>query len=166
MKLQPFASSVAVALLVGCSTVDQATDKTESTRPDVTSSTSMSVGGQRITAQMMGARYGSMTITGSATDDAFAYSEAKPVKIGGGFGEGAERTYRFLNSLSGPNGEPVRYDRVGTCCSFKTPNSPFGDEALLEVFEVTYDGIEQPKHLYFNWYDEGEVLVPLGLRSR
>jgi hypothetical protein len=59
----------------------------------------------------------------------------------------------------------IKYQRVGTCCPFKSPNSPFDGEALLEVYEITVPGGGQPKRLYFNWYDEGEVLIPVGLSA-
>jgi hypothetical protein len=100
-----------------------------------------------------------------AEDPNYGYSEKMPVPTGGGFGKGSENVYRYLNALLGPNSEPVRYERVGTCCSFKTKNSPFGDEGLLEVFEIRVDG-GQPKRLYFNWYDPGTLMIPVGLTAR
>ena len=145
-----------IALLLGaCSTA---------TPPPITSTTSTKQGGTAITADMIGSSRGAMSLSRRASDAAYAYSETAPVKIGGGFGGGSDRTYQFLNSLRGPNGEAVRYDRVGTCCPFKAPSSPFG-EGLLEVFTLTYPGQDQPKRLYFNWYEEGEVMVPVGLTA-
>jgi hypothetical protein len=132
--------------------------------PPAVSTTRTGQSGTVITADMIGRSRGAMALSRRASDAAYAYSEAVPVKIGGGFDGGADRTYQYLNSLRGPNGEAVRYDRVGTCCPFETPSSPFG-EGLLEVFTLTYSGLDQPKRLYFNWYEEGEVLVPLGLTA-
>lgn len=131
--------------------------------PPITSSTtSTSQNGTVITADMIGRSRGTMVLARRATDAAYAYSEGGAVKIGGGFGEGSDRTYQFLNSLRGPNGEALQYDRVGTCCPFKAPSSPFG-EGVLEVFTLTYPGLSQPKRLYFNWYEEEEALIPVGL---
>jgi hypothetical protein len=107
-----------------------------------------------------------MTLTSRATDASYGYSEKKPIPVGGGFGEGGHNAYRYLNSLLGPAGEVVRYKRVGTCCSFKTANSPFGDSALLEVYEIEYEGISKPVRLYFNWYDPGAILIPSGFTAR
>lgn len=106
-----------------------------------------------------------MKLAQSATDPQYAYSEHSPVMVGGGVGSGSDRTYKYLNALRGPNGEAMKYDRVGTCCPFKTPNSPFEGEGLLEVYVVAIPGVESPKRLYFNWYDTGAVLIPVGLSS-
>ena len=132
--------------------------------PQVTSATSTTQNGTVITADRIGRSRGSMSLSRHATDATYGYSEANPVKIGGGFEDGSDRTYRYLNSLRGPGGEAVRYDRVGTCCPFKAPTSPFG-EGLLEIFTISYPGLDRPKRLYFNWYEEGEALVPAGLTA-
>jgi hypothetical protein len=113
---------------------------------------------------MIGRGRGAMKLGRSATDAEYGYSERLPIKVGGGFGSGSERTYQYLNALRGPAGEAVRYDRIGTCCPFKSPSSPFDGEALLEVYAVAIAG-GAPKRLYFNWYDEGEVLVPVGFSA-
>ena len=69
-----------------------------------------------------------------------------------------------MNALRGPAGESIKYDRIGTCCPFKSPISPFDGEALLEVYEVSISG-GPPKRLYFNWYDSGELFVPVGFSA-
>jgi hypothetical protein len=114
---------------------------------------------------MIGSQYPPMAIKGQAKDSGYGYSEKLAIRLGGGFSEGSKNTYRFLNALLGPQGQKVHYERVGTCCGFKTANSPFGDSALLEVWEISYEGAKRPSRLYFNWYDEGEVLVPVGLTA-
>ena len=129
-------------------------------QPQITSSTT----GQ-ITAEMIGRKYSAMKLNIATVDANYGYSEKLPIQVGGGLGEGSQNTYRYLNALLGPKSEVVRYDRVGTCCEFKTKNSPFGDSALLEVFEIRFNGGE-PKRLYFNWYDSGELLIPVGLTAR
>src|SRR5262245_16653168 len=118
-----------------------------------------------ITAEMIGRKYSPMKLDVASKDADYGYSEKMPVLVGGGFGKGSENTYRYLNALLGPKSEIVHYDRIGTCCSFKTKNSPFGDSALMEVFEIRFDG-GQPKRLYFNWYDSGKLLIPVGLTAR
>jgi len=88
-----------------------------------------------------------------------------PIAVGGGFGEGGHNVYRFLNGLAGPKGEVVHYSRVGTCCSFKSADSPFGGRAVLEVYEIQYQGLAKPARLYFNWYGKAHVLVPVGFAA-
>ncbi len=130
-----------------------------SQQPEIESSTRSS-----ITAEMIGRKKGTAKLKKSAADSEYGYSEKSPVKVGGGFGKGSDNTYKFLNALLGPNAEVVQYDREGTCCSFETENSPFGS-GLLEVFSIQYKGGEK-KRLYFNWYDESELLIPARLTAK
>jgi hypothetical protein len=133
--------------------------------PTVLSSTSGTVNGMAITDEMIGRSRGPMKLAQTATDPQYGYSEHSPVMVGGGFGSGSDLTYKYLNGLRGPKGETIQYDRLGTCCPFKTPNSPFEGQGLLEVYVVTLPGVESPRRLYFNWYDPGAVLIPVGLSS-
>jgi hypothetical protein len=164
-------SKTAIAIFLVCSAgvfpscSTSSTPKPEPAQPAVLSNTSAAAGGMIITDEMIGRSRGVMHLSKQSTDAEYGYSDKSPVKVGGGFGSGAERTYRFLNVLRGPDGQAVSYSRVGTCCPFKSPNSPFDGEALLEVYEITYAGASQSRRLYFNWYDEAEVLVPFGLTS-
>jgi hypothetical protein len=70
----------------------------------------------------------------------------------------------FLSALRGPKGEEIQFTRQGSCCPFETPGSDLGT-GLLDVYEVTYPGLEKPLVLYLNMYDKGEVLVPAGFTS-
>lgn len=153
------AMSICMTVLLGaCST-------TASRQPPIASTTTTTAeGGSVITSEMIGRSRATMSISKPAADPTYGYSEANPVKIGGGFGGGVDRVYQYLNALRGPNGEALRYDRVGSCCSFKTSASPFG-EGLLDVFTVTYPGLDQPRRLYFNWWEESEAMVPVGLTA-
>lgn len=125
----------------------------------------LSTSESNISEETIGRRYGMATLGKTATDPAYGYSDKEPVQVGGGFGEGGHNVYRFLNALLGPAGQEVHYTRVGTCCPFKTPNAIIGDEGILEVYEITYEGGEA-RRLYFDWYDKGELLVPKGLTAR
>jgi hypothetical protein len=150
-------------LTIACATT---TPKAPGEEPPIGSSTTAVVNGQRITDEMIGRGRGEMSLTRTASSDSYGWSQMMPVKIGGGLGEGGNRTYQFLNTLRGPNGEDVHYDRVGTCCPFNSPKSPFEDGgALLEVYVISYKGLETPRRLYFNWYDEGEMMIPKGLTA-
>ena len=101
-----------------------------------------------------------------AADETYGYSREQAIHVGGvGDDLGPVRERLFLNALTGPAGEPIRYRRVGSCCSFATPNG-FGGGGLLDMYEVTYDGMAEPKLLYLNMYDEGEVYVPVGFAGR
>ena len=162
MTLRCVLAAISVAVLTSCSSSTPPTPSAGAADPAILSSTTNT---GVVTDEMIGRSQGAERPSRQATDPAYAYSEKAPVMVGGGFGSGSKRTYRFLNALRGPNGEAVTYSRVGTCCPFKSPNSPFDGEALLEVFAIRYAGQDHAQRLYFNWYDEGEVLVPLGLTA-
>src|SRR5438874_2521209 len=112
-------------LLLSCSST------AKNAEPPVLSSTSSTAGGIVITDEMIGRRRGEMKLSQASTDPSYAFSEHVPVLVGGGFESGSDRIYKYLNALRAPHGEPIKYDRVGTCCPFKSANSPFGGEALL-----------------------------------
>jgi hypothetical protein len=131
-------------------------------QPPIRSSTTSNA----ITDEMIGRRFPAMPLKAVATNPSYGYSAKVPIAVGGGFGEGSHNVYRYLNRLMGPHQQVVHYNRVGTCCEFKTANSPFDGKALLEVYEISYDGAGAPVRLYFNWYDAGAALLPLGLTAR
>jgi len=118
-----------------------------------------------ITTEMIGARYPPMKLRKQTKSESYGYTEAEPILIGGGFSDGSKRIYSFLNALRGPEGQKVHYDRIGSCCAFDTPKAAFGGRGLLEHYEITYDGLEEPKDLYFNWYDAQKPLIPVGLTA-
>ena len=128
--------------------------------PQITSSSS-----GPISDMMIGSRYGQAELKASALGSSYGFSTEFPVGVGGGFSDGSKNTYRFLNALLGPKGQKVHYRRIGTCCEFETENSPFDGRGLLEVYEITYEGIEEPVRLYFNWYDAGKLLIPVGFKA-
>lgn len=100
-------------------------------------------------------------------DPSYGYTQENPIMVGGAKdGNGPLNERRFLNALTGPNGEEVSYSRDGSCCHFKTKNSPFGDVGLLDVYSVTYKGLESPIKLYINMYDSDVLKVPVGFKLK
>jgi len=104
--------------LFACATTTQPQPAKE---PEILSSTKATAGSMVITDQMIGRSRGTMALSRVATSGSYGYSAMAPIKVGGGLGAGGNRTYQFLNTLRGPNGEEISYDRVGTCCPFDTP---------------------------------------------
>lgn len=72
---------------------------------------------------------------------------------------------RFLNALVGPHGESLNYNKVKTCCPFKSSHSDMG-VGLLDQYEITWPNQKTPMLLYFNNYEKGPLLVPVGLRLK
>jgi hypothetical protein len=102
-----------------------------------------------------------IALTKRSEDPTYGYSEENPIRVGGVEQDGAARERDFLRGLLGPGGEEIEFERMGSCCEFKTPNSPFG-AGLLDVYAVTYEGLKEPVVLVFDIYDEGDLKVPMG----
>lgn len=104
-----------------------------------------------------------MIIFEVSQDKTYGYTSENPIKVGG-FSEkdGPYNEMRYLNSLYGPHGEIIRYDREGSCCFFRTPNGIEGIAGLLDRFKITYKGLKEPIFLYLNMYDYEEPMAPYG----
>ena len=99
-----------------------------------------------------------------STDSTYGLTEKNSIKVGGGEG-GPVSERKYLNSLSGPNGEAVTYDRIGSCCFFKSKSSPMGG-GLLDKYSVTYKGKKDTVVLYLNMYEKGKLVAPVGFRMK
>lgn len=98
------------------------------------------------------------------TDATYGFTEKNPIKVGG-VENGPLNERQFLNSLSGPNGETVSYDRVGSCCEFATRNSPLGG-GLLDMYKVSYEGKKDTVTMYLNMYDKAKLKAPVGFKFK
>jgi hypothetical protein len=90
--------------------------------------------------------------------DSYGYAQSNPIKTGKG--PSGERAY--LDRLTGPNGEKVKYERLGSCCPFKTKNGLLDNTGMLDKYEVTYEGLGKKVILYLNMYDEDKLMAPKG----
>lgn len=68
---------------------------------------------------------------------------------------------RYLNALAGPNGETLSFKKLESCCPFPTKRSEMG-AGFLEVYEVSWEGLQQPIRLYMNIYEKGSLMAPIG----
>ncbi|MDJ1500864.1 hypothetical protein [Xanthocytophaga agilis] len=98
-----------------------------------------------------------ISLTAVSEDSSYGYTEKNPIQTGGG----AAGERRYLNALTGPNGETVTYVRLGSCCAFKTPNGIINNTGLLDKYEVRYEGLNKSVILYLNMYDTGEMKAPV-----
>lgn len=102
------------------------------------------------------------TAVGQSEDSTYGYTKENPVKVGGSdLRDGPKRERAYLNSLRGPSGQRVKYQRLGSCCHFETPNGLMGG-GLLDMYELTYDGLTKSVTIYINFYDPGSPLAPVG----
>lgn len=72
---------------------------------------------------------------------------------------------RYLASLAGPNGEELSFRRRGACCAYKSENGLDGT-ALVDVYEVMYDGLKKPILIYISYYDKDILYIPKGFTKR
>ena len=84
-------------------------------------------------------------VTQYSQDNTYGYTEEKPIMVGG-ISEGPINERRFLNALSGPNGEKLEYYRIGSCCPFKTKNNALG--GMLDKYNITYTGLKKSLIIY------------------
>ena len=103
-----------------------------------------------------------LDITEKATDDTYGLTGDNPVKVGGVENrEGPLNQRRYLASLAGPNGEVLKFKRLGSCCGYESDGSPFGT-ALVDIYEVTYNGLKKPINIYISLYDLEPLYIPKG----
>lgn len=102
-------------------------------------------------------------------DKNYGYTVESPIMVGSGKDgmEGVVNERRFLNVLAGPKGEKVTYKRRGSGYSFKTKNGiGGGNSGMLDIYEVTYPGLEKPVVLYLNMYDSDTLKIPVGFTKK
>lgn len=101
-------------------------------------------------------------------DNYYGYTPENAIKVGAFENTDKPRFndnhHIFFSRLRGPNGSKVRYKRRGSCCSVSSRNFPLGDTAPLDVYEVTYNGLEKPLIIYINMYDRESPRAPHGFR--
>ena len=109
-------------------------------------------------------------LTETSREEVYGWTSKKPIGLGGYdsevTGQGPlERQQRFLNSLWGPNGDIIFYERIGACCPFDLFGAPL-DKGMLDVYALTWDGLAEPEHLFLDRYREGPVRIPVGLITK
>lgn len=103
-----------------------------------------------------------------ATDPGYGYSAAKPIKTGP-----RDKSFHhlYLNSLRGPKGEPVTYERRGACCEYQDKSIPTvsglpSGGGLLDVYDIQVDGGSKTITIYVDMYRSGPPLLPVGFTGR
>lgn len=97
-----------------------------------------------------------------STNKKYGLSGKYPVKVGE---KSAANQRRYLASLAGPNGEELQFHRRGSCCPYKSENALFGS-ALVDVYEVLYEGLKEPILIYISFYDSEKLYIPQGFTPR
>ena len=101
-------------------------------------------------------------LTETATDDKYGFDQDYPVNLGFMPIQGAQiNVTRYFGALTGPQGQAITYQLVDSCCPFPSEKNNMG-AGLLDVYEVTWQGLAQPKRIYVNLYERGKVMAPKG----
>lgn len=93
-------------------------------------------------------------------DSKYGYKPKKNIKVGS-----ISNEYVYVAQLTGPNGEQIQANRRGSCCAVKSKNAPFG-MASLDIWEIRYEGLEEPIVIYINGYDFDDPRCPVGLKFK
>jgi hypothetical protein len=67
---------------------------------------------------------------------------------------GPERERYYLDTLKGPNGQAIRYERTGTVVSQST---------ILDIYQITSVGLSKPIVVYIDEYAFETLYAPMGL---
>jgi hypothetical protein len=98
----------------------------------------------------------------TATDPGYGYSADKAIRTG----PYDNRLHLlYLNSLRGPKGQPVTYERRGACCEFEDKSIPTGG-GLLDVYDIQVDGGSKTITIYVDMYRKGPPVLPVGFTGR
>jgi hypothetical protein len=97
-----------------------------------------------------------------ANNPEYGFIEQNPIQVGPRTGD--LQHIRYLNSLRGPNGEPIEYERKGSCCPFDTEHAALG--GLLDIYRVRIDGSSSEMYLFVDMYTAGTAQIPFGLTQR
>lgn len=101
---------------------------------------------------------GSMKLSEVSTDKKYGYEPKRKTSIKVGK---IGNAHAYLKALRGPNGEPVQFRRVSSCCQFRSRSAALG-KGLLDKYEIYYQGLEEPLFLYINGYDYEHPKAPVG----
>ncbi len=72
---------------------------------------------------------------------------------------------RYFGALSGPDGQKLTYKKVDTCCPFPSKKNDMG-AGVLDIYEITWEGLTEPIRIYINLYEKGKIVAPKGFGIR
>lgn len=110
--------------------------------------------------------YNTFLITEISNDKTYGLTPENPVEVGGvKDSEGPLNERRYLNALTGPNGEKISYFRAGSCCPVNSENGFMG-KAMLDNYRVSWENSKDTVSIFINMYDSGKLKAPFGFGLR
>jgi hypothetical protein len=160
--LQTIILALCAVLFAACST----TSPSKASSPEILSRTV--VAGKGIPNGRSDSGMPFTKVASASNDSTYGYSPKNPIKVvtvTGDPKQGSLASRLYLNALRDSNGQPIEYERRGSCCQFATPNGVMGG-GLLDVYDIKIDGVKVPVVLYVNMYDPGALVAPIGFTPR
>ena len=108
-----------------------------------------------------------LRLTKVASDDKYGFTSEKPIKVGTGPDGGPANQRAYMNLLRDPQGKPIKYERLGSCCSYESENGFMG-LAMLDKYEITYlneKGKVKKTVIYISFYDYEEPEILFGFKT-
>lgn len=102
-----------------------------------------------------------------AHSEKYGFTEKEPVKVGAGPFGGPANQRAYLELLRDPKGNPVKYERIGSCCEYKSENGLMGF-ALLDQYKIGYtdeNGNPATAVVYISFYDFEEPMILMGFKT-
>ena len=101
-------------------------------------------------------------INETSSNPDYGYSKEYPINVGFNSETTSEKNIAFFfNALEGPKSEKITYQKTTECCPFSTKRSVLG-AGMLQVYEVSFEGIASKKTIYFNVFERGKIECPVG----
>lgn len=104
----------------------------------------------------------------TAKNKTYGFTEKNPVMVGTGTEGGPANQRAYLDLLRDEQGQPVTYERLGSCCPYKSEHGYIGGMGMLDQYEITYlneRGVEKKAVVYISFYDYEEPLVLHGFKT-
>ncbi|MEI2740657.1 MAG: tetratricopeptide repeat protein [Chitinophagaceae bacterium] len=108
-----------------------------------------------------------LRLTKTAPSDKYGFTQEDPVKAGTGPFGGPANQRAYLELLRDTKGNPVKYERLGSCCQYKSENGLMG-YAMLDKYKITYtdaDGNPATAVIYISFYDYEEPMILTGFKT-
>jgi hypothetical protein len=97
----------------------------------------------------------------------YGFTDKDPVKVGSLAQSGPDSQRAYLNILRDPQGNKIKFRRLGSCCRYETPNGFMGIGGL-DIYEITYNdskGKKRTDKIYMTFYDYEEPMILYGFTA-
>lgn len=108
-----------------------------------------------------------LRLTKTADNDKYGYSSDKPILVGTGPNGGPANQRAYLDLLRDKQGKPISYERLGSCCDYKSEHGFFGI-GKLDQYQLTYvneKGKEKKTIVFISFYDYEEPQIIIGFKT-